>query len=1152
MTMTLKDEFTSVEDDERYKAIADKFLEKYDKILSHVSDSRRRWVWELIQNAKDSRNECGLVVDISLKEDGLRFRHNGDPFTPKQLSGLFKQVSDKKSDNSVEGITGKYGTGFISTYLLSRIIHVDGVLRPTKGSTRRFRIELNRNANTSEELMPIIREGWNSILGDALDDTKFIPFNNYDRDRKEEDLDTGFFYPLSGDAILEVEEDLKKLSETAPYALIFNRRIRRIAYRINSSELTCSFEIANQLPTDPKKLVRVTETRNTETHERVFLIEEQKDFTLAVEILQTHPYLLKSPSRHSPTLYRDFPLIGSEAFRFPFVLNSSRLHPEEQRDSIFLNSKQAKGLSNRAFIKLAMQGAVSMIEWLASEKAKNMYVATQLQSAEVHWEPEVAAWFQEEILQPFRGTLLALPIVETSAGFMPLKDVWIPDPTVVEGTESKDELWELGVSYYGSESFPLRDDWRAWHQHMDIESTAGKWNDVLMMLTIPNLLERIAKDGADNGLLSLTVMSGNDEPSESESLSWLNRVLELSIRAGYRDEIDHHAIIPNMLGKLRPLKELFAEEEGKSIPDPLLEVLELLGKPWKSEIIHRDSVTIDPSHKCHTITEASELAGKILSEKQQKGTESVYTFFDRENALDICITLLQFVGRDTDRTELQNYLRETSLEIFQRPNAESHLVSLEEFDAEPAIHNILRLIAMQLEVHIKNIQGLAAIIEKDEASSLRWLNEFLRRVQKAELGHLVTYRKTVPNRQGTFCRLGELYDNGTLEQPLNENLLDILRLLNPKEDWHPKLIAEEIGISCGRALTLAELTRKVQDELSFAISNSTNIEDIREGLLAVTSWYNRNSKEANKLIPGINSQVNQVFFLLALQDERKSENVLSILRRPEKFASLARIAESESSIESIEQLFDVMSKEGLEALTEFLNNSEKGDQLLRLLSQANATEILTAITSDSLSPQSLQQMLTMFPNGLPSWVIEQAAEHAETETDFWYKLQIGEEMEKSLLPILQKSIPHLKFDHLGRGPFDFSITKEGTLFHYKLELKSVKAGNADSVKLTKNQGREAVESGRGYGLVVIERLPGNAKPSDDYIKKNIMFMKAPGDFLRNRVESFNEIESVVNRDEDVQLSLGLSDPKFGIRYKFVKDNCANFETMIETIIQYFN
>ena len=68
-----------------------------------AKNAARRWIWELIQNAKDVAFETNPVkIEVSLEsEDNARsfqFRHNGKPFSIDDITFLIEQVSTKDQE----------------------------------------------------------------------------------------------------------------------------------------------------------------------------------------------------------------------------------------------------------------------------------------------------------------------------------------------------------------------------------------------------------------------------------------------------------------------------------------------------------------------------------------------------------------------------------------------------------------------------------------------------------------------------------------------------------------------------------------------------------------------------------------------------------------------------------------------------------------------------------------------------------------------------------------------------------------------------------------------------------------------------------------------------------------------------------------------
>ena len=108
------------------KLVADKIRKTLLNIRNVPGISAKRWIWELIQNAKDVPNQFNKVrIKIELNQNSLKFSHNGSYFTIDNILGILQQISSKDSKNN-EDQTGKFGTGFIGTHLLSGKVNIKG------------------------------------------------------------------------------------------------------------------------------------------------------------------------------------------------------------------------------------------------------------------------------------------------------------------------------------------------------------------------------------------------------------------------------------------------------------------------------------------------------------------------------------------------------------------------------------------------------------------------------------------------------------------------------------------------------------------------------------------------------------------------------------------------------------------------------------------------------------------------------------------------------------------------------------------------------------------------------------------------------------------------------------------------------------------
>ena len=87
-----------------------------------------------------------------MRENIFEFRHSGRPFTSEDLTSLVSQssIKERNDEQTVDSVmpetTGKFGTGFMTTLLLSKIVYVDSVYyNECTDMWQRFHLNLDRN-----------------------------------------------------------------------------------------------------------------------------------------------------------------------------------------------------------------------------------------------------------------------------------------------------------------------------------------------------------------------------------------------------------------------------------------------------------------------------------------------------------------------------------------------------------------------------------------------------------------------------------------------------------------------------------------------------------------------------------------------------------------------------------------------------------------------------------------------------------------------------------------------------------------------------------------------------------------------------------------------------------------------------------------------
>lgn len=142
------------------RSIADKIIKRLHDLEKTVQNNHGRWAWELLQNAKDSVADADRKVSVQIIYDveEIEFSHNGNHFTEKDIRGLINQISSKEvEEGEVSTRTGRFGTGFLTTHLLSKEVYIKGIVETIGGDLFQFGFPLDRNGKTTVTLIPKIK-----------------------------------------------------------------------------------------------------------------------------------------------------------------------------------------------------------------------------------------------------------------------------------------------------------------------------------------------------------------------------------------------------------------------------------------------------------------------------------------------------------------------------------------------------------------------------------------------------------------------------------------------------------------------------------------------------------------------------------------------------------------------------------------------------------------------------------------------------------------------------------------------------------------------------------------------------------------------------------------------------------------------------------
>jgi hypothetical protein len=193
--------------------------------LNEIEDDRsanlNRWTWELLQNARDAAGAHSKVsVKVSYNQAMLTFQHDGPPFRDDEIAHLIFHGSTKHDEHV--GI-GRFGTGFISTHLLSRIVRVCGPL--DDGNV--FDFELDRTGVDAKALELSMGRSWDAMSA-SLRPGEASGAGGL----------TSFVYPIGPETEQVVIEGLDGLSQVAPLILAFNPQFVSLTIDVRGSSRT--------------------------------------------------------------------------------------------------------------------------------------------------------------------------------------------------------------------------------------------------------------------------------------------------------------------------------------------------------------------------------------------------------------------------------------------------------------------------------------------------------------------------------------------------------------------------------------------------------------------------------------------------------------------------------------------------------------------------------------------------------------------------------------------------------------------------------------------------------------------------------------------------------------------------------------------------
>lgn len=548
------------------RSIADKIIKRLHNLDKTIENNQGRWAWELLQNAKDSIADYPdrkISVQIELDENQVVFRHNGVHFTEKDIRGLINQISSKEVEEGEETKrTGRFGTGFLTTHLLSKVIDISGIVETNDFELYRFQFPLDREGSSISQLVPKIENAWQEFHNSTTKIQDNYELNSYN---------TSFKYHLNTPEQKKIARaGTEEFMRLIPFVLTFIPNIDKVEIIDNVENETISF--SNPESNNDESIFTIEKDCNG-TLTQIYILNTSKEkITIAAEVeKQDDAFIIKS-HKNVPKLFCDFPLIGTESFHFPVIVNSFYFNPQIERDGIWLKgSEDPEVTENQSLLEEALELYKTLMDKVSSQNFNYLFNMANSKMPETNEKYFDEYWYSENIQDPLRTFLLQKPIIELESNSTEKKlpkDVWFPSRSYSKEVQKK--LWKYTYDLY-DEAVCKESHIQGW-----VEVYWSDWHKIDY--------EELAKDIEKQE--SIQKLSETLNRNETETFVWYNEVCKFLLEVETNIIFfQNRKMLPNRKGVFKLKKNVFID---KIKEDELISILALLGSDWENLLLHSE------------------------------------------------------------------------------------------------------------------------------------------------------------------------------------------------------------------------------------------------------------------------------------------------------------------------------------------------------------------------------------------------------------------------------------------------------------------------------------------------------------------------------------------------------------------------------------
>jgi hypothetical protein len=553
---------------------------------------RKRWVWELIQNASDCIPKGGKInIDILMKDKKImEFTHDGVPFTYDNLIDLITQISSKEGDS--EEKTGKFGTGFISTHLLDERVRVKGVFKQSENIYKNLSFIIDRSGSSYQDIRNKIKETLNLIESLKNSEDEII--------EKPNEIRTTFYYDVHSleETKEAVKVGLEDLKNTVPFVLALNKSIQSIQCNgIKYQIIKCIEDTSGEF--------QIIDVSNSFGENVSVLIKEENEVAIALlaKKIDDNKYRVLPFVHKIPKLFCKFPLIGTEGFCFPVIINCSKFDVEKDRNAIHEGSQENKDL-----IKIAIKLYRELINYASQNEWEDMY---NLCLIERNNNSNLQSVLYEGIEKMYEQLLIVE--VNTNGKYHNRVALKVPQNgklenqiriPICEKNEYNDEFWDL-VNSFAKFYIPTKESYLQWYRLCK---------------------NKIEISDINNWYIKDKELCSFKENFHDQSISvfkWLNKYYDLWMKIKGKDNFIREAYILNQNYKFVDISEVSVDV---SIDNDLKNILIDLGDDIKDNLVAieiklSDEVIVKKKDNKYISKQIQDKVNRILSNETLDNAE---------------------------------------------------------------------------------------------------------------------------------------------------------------------------------------------------------------------------------------------------------------------------------------------------------------------------------------------------------------------------------------------------------------------------------------------------------------------------------------------------------------------------------------------------